>query len=85
MYMYIYIYVSITPALLVLYNLNGVYIHIYTYILLVVLLFGIYCARARQEMDGLCFLLRFFYRKVQKSADRIYLNPVALEANIVQI
>ena len=65
-----------------------VYIHMYIYIyilLLVVLLFGIYCARARQEMDGLCFLLRFFYRKVQKSADRIYLNPVALEANIVHI
>ena len=86
-HIYIYIYVSITPALLVLYNLNGVYIHIYIYtyiyiLLLVVLSFSICCARARQEMDGLCFLLRFFYRKVQKSADRIYLNPVALEANL---
>ena len=64
---------------------NGIR-YIYIYILLsVVLSFSVYCARARQEMDGLCFLLRFFYRKVQKSADRVYLNPVALEANIVQI
>ena len=33
----------------------------------------------------MCFLLRFFYKKVQKSADRIYLKPVALEAIILQI
>ena len=44
-----------------------------------------YCARAGQEIDGLCFLPRFFHKKVQKSVDRIYLKPVALEAIILQI
>ena len=44
-----------------------------------------YCARAGQEIDGLCFLPRFFYKKVQESADRVYLRPVALEAIILQI
>jgi hypothetical protein len=42
-------------------------------------------ARAGKEVEGTCFLLRAFYKKVQNVADRIYLKSRVLEANILHL
>ena len=70
------------PVLLVLYFLNGICTYVYIYQVYINNIFQ-HILRKNQAGNGWAvFSANVLYKKVQKSADRIYLNPVALEANL---